>query len=126
MFQGFFGSIITIIYYIIYSPFDEIIQFYKKRTTSEFIILIFAFLLFVILSGGKNLYRLETLRIYSPMTSTFMEYILNPLYNIYYFASGNDFLFKAKKLDIKQHNRFFEREKEKKFESLRRNHVKKK
>ena len=38
MFQGFFGSIITIIYYIIYSPFDEIIQFYKKRTTSEFII----------------------------------------------------------------------------------------
>ena len=97
MFQGFFGSIITIIYYIIYSPFDEIIQFYKKRTTSEFIILIFAFLLFVILSGGKNLFRVVTTKIFSPMTTTFMDYILNPLYIIFYFVTEYDFITNGKR-----------------------------
>ena len=46
----------------------------------------------MILSGGNNTFRLLTLKIYSPMTSTFMKYILNPFYIIYYFIYENDFI----------------------------------
>ena len=96
MMQGIFGIILSTIANIASNSSENIEQIRKKISNSKFAILIVSFILYVILSGGKNLYRLETLRIYSPMTSTFMEYILNPLYNIYYFASGNDFLHNGK------------------------------
>jgi len=50
----------------------------------------------MILSGGNNTFRILTLTIYSPMTSTFMRYILNPFYIIYYFISKNDFISNGK------------------------------
>ncbi|MBQ2173704.1 MAG: hypothetical protein II453_01130, partial [Alphaproteobacteria bacterium] len=96
MMQGIFGIILSTIANIASNSSENIEQIRKKISNSKFAILIVSFIIYVILSGGKNLYRLETLRIYSPMTSTFMEYILNPLYNIYYFASGNDFLHNGK------------------------------
>ena len=92
LFEGIFGFILTSIYCIFNSPFDDIINFYKNKQTYEFTLLIFTLILYVILSGGKNSFRVVTTKIYSPMTSSFMEYILNPFYLIYYFISGSDFI----------------------------------
>ena len=89
--QGIFGLIFFGIYCIFYNPFKDIAEFQKTRSTSDFVILIFAFILFIILSGGKNSFRVITTKIYSPMTTTFMDYILNPFYLIYYFTTDQDF-----------------------------------
>ena len=90
--QGIFGLIFSLIYCYFHDPFKDIIQFKNTKKNSEFIILIFTLVLYLILSGGKNLFRVVTTKIYSPMTTTFIEYMLNPFYNIYYFASGSDFI----------------------------------
>ncbi len=96
MFEGIFGFILTSIYCLFNNPFADINNVQQNLSTSEFIILIFALIFYFILSGGKNLFRVITTKIYSPMTSSFMEYILNPFYIIYYFSSGNDFLTNGK------------------------------
>ena len=92
MFEGIFGFILSFIYCIFNSSFNEIIKFQQNKSNSEFIILILALLLYLLLSGGKNSFRVLTTKIFSPITTTFFEYILNPFYIIYYFFSGNDFI----------------------------------
>ena len=91
MIEGIFGFIFCFIYSFFQNPFDDIIQFKNSKSTSEFSVLILGLILYVVLSGGKNIFRVVTTKIYSPMTTTFIEYIFNPFYFIYYFASGNDF-----------------------------------
>ena len=91
-FEGLFGFVFTLIYGLFNNILIEIIQLRNNRTISEFTLLILALALFMILSGGNNTFRLLTLKIYSPMTSTFMRYILNPFYIIYYFIFENDFI----------------------------------
>ena len=92
MIEGIFGLIFCLIYSFFYSFIDNIIEFKKEKTISEFALLIFSLIIYMILSGGKNIFRVVTTRIYSPMTSTFIVYILNPLYLIYYFVSRKDFI----------------------------------
>ena len=90
--EGLFGFILSFIHGLFHSPFGEIIEFKKINSTSEFTILIFLLILYLALSGLKNAFRVATTKIYSPMTTTFVEYILNPFYLIYYFCSDNDFI----------------------------------
>ena len=90
--EGLFGFILSFIHGLFHSPFEEIIEFKKINSTSEFTILIFLLILYLALSGLKNAFRVATTKIYSPMTTTFVEYILNPFYLIYYFCSDNDFI----------------------------------
>ena len=97
MIEGIFGFIFTSIYCIFQNPFEDIIVFKKNNPIYKLIILIFCLILYIILSGGKNSFRVITTKIYNPMTSTFMEYILNPFYLIYYFASEIDFISNGKK-----------------------------
>ena len=97
MFEGIFGFILSFIYGLFNNPFKNVAEFKKNKSTSEFTILIFALILYLILSGGKNAFRVTTTRIYSPMTTTFMDYILNPFYMIYDFASGVDYLSEGKR-----------------------------
>ena len=96
-FEGLFGFVFTLIYGLFNNILIEIIQLRNNRTISEFTLLILALALFMILSGGNNTFRLLTLKIYSPMTSTFMRYILNPIYIIYYFIFENDFISNGKR-----------------------------
>ncbi len=96
-FEGLFGFVFTLIYGLFNNILNEIIQLRKNRTISEFTLLILALALFMILNGGNNTFRLLTLKIYSPMTSTFMRYILNPIYIIYYFIFENDFISNGKR-----------------------------
>jgi len=90
--EGLFGFILSFIHGLFHSPFEEIIEFKKINSTSEFTILIFLLIVYLALSGLKNAFRVATTKIYSPMTTTFVEYILNPFYLIYYFCSDNDFI----------------------------------
>ena len=90
--EGLFGFILSFIHGLFHSPFEEIIEFKKINSTSEFAVLIFLLILYLALSGLKNAFRVATTKIYSPMTTTFVEYILNPFYLIYYFCSDNDFI----------------------------------
>jgi hypothetical protein len=90
--EGLFGFILSFIHGLFHSPFEEIIEFKKINSTSEFTILILLLILYLALSGLKNAFRVATTKIYSPMTTTFVEYILNPFYLIYYFCSDNDFI----------------------------------
>ena len=97
MMEGVFGLVMYFIYSLFHNPFDEIIKFKMHKTNTEFTILIFTFILYIILSGGKNAFRVVTTKIYSPMTTTFLDYILNPFYIIYYFVSDADFKTKGEK-----------------------------
>ena len=55
MFEGFFGFILSFLHGIFHSPFVEITNFYKDKPTSDFVILIFALIIYIILSGLKIL-----------------------------------------------------------------------
>ena len=96
-FEGISGFFFSIIISIKNNPFKEIIEFKKNKTPSEFIILIFCLILFLILSGLKNLFRVSTTKIFTPMATTSLEYILNPIYFIVYFSLGEDFMTKRKR-----------------------------
>ena len=50
----------------------------------------------MLISGAKNLFRVVTNRIYSPMAKTLSDYFLNPVYLIYYYGACNDFTIKDK------------------------------
>ena len=91
MFEGIFGFFLTVIYAFFYNPFDDIVAMMKNNSTWNFVMLILALILYLILSGVKNAFRVTTTKIYSPMTTTFMDYILNPFYLTYDFASGFDY-----------------------------------
>ena len=97
IFQGIFGIFISIIYYLFYPPFDEIIKFYNKKSPIEFIMLIITFIIYIILSGGKNIFRILTTKIFNPMTTTFMDYIFNPIFIIVSFSFFGDFTIDEKR-----------------------------
>ena len=97
LFEGFFGFIFSFIYDIFNNPFEKINEFRKNRTSLEFIILIFCLILYAILSGLKNLYRVNTTKIFTPMASTAIQYILNPIFFIINFAKDSDFITKGEK-----------------------------
>ena len=96
-FEGLFGFILSLIYGLSENPIYYIEIYKKTKSTKQFSILIVLFVLYIILSGFKNAFRVQSTKIYSPMTTTFMDYILNPIYLIIYFALNVDFLTKRKR-----------------------------
>ena len=97
MLEGLFGFILTLIYCLFYGSFIDIIKFYKINSTSKITFLIITFILYIILSGGKNLFRVVTTKIFNPVATSFMDYILNPLFIILYFLTLNDFTINEKR-----------------------------
>ena len=96
-FEGFFGFILTLCYCLYQSPFDILKEYKKEHSKSDFGILIFCLILFVILSGLKNSFRVITIKIYTPMATTFLDYVANPIYLIVSFALAEDFTEKGKR-----------------------------
>ena len=97
IFEGLFGFLLTFFYDFYYNPLDKLIEFKKNRKSSEFAILIIGLIIFAILSGLRNLFRVNTTKIFTPMTTSAIEYILNPLYFILNFSLGADFITKGKR-----------------------------
>ena len=96
-FEGLFGYILSLIYGLSENPIYYIEIYQKMKSTKQFSLLIVLFVLYIILIGFKNAFRVQSTKIYSPMTTTFMDYILNPIYLIIYFALNEDFLTKRKR-----------------------------
>ena len=100
MYEGFFGFFISFIVFIDSNYFHDMALIYNKSTSiGNFILFIFLLIVYMILSAGKNLYRIFVTKIYNPMVKTLQDYLLNPIYLIYYFGAQKDFM-KNKELDI--------------------------
>ena len=95
MLEGIFGFILSIssLFIIKDNPYEQIKEKFNKNKNNEikFILFIICLLIYLPLSGGRNAYRVATNKIYSPMTKTLTDYILNPFFIIYYFLLEDDF-----------------------------------
>ena len=102
MIEGFFGSIITTAYYFLPGISFEINNS-KGIEESQFIILLVTFLIvYFLLSGARNSYRVTTNKLYSPMTRALADSILDPFLIIYYYFFDDDF-----KVDGKRNIAYF-------------------
>ena len=102
MIEGFFGSIITTAYYFLPGISFEINNS-KGIEESQFITLLVTFLIvYFLLSGARNSYRVATNKLYSPMTRTLADSILDPFLIIYYYFFDDDF-----KVDGKRNIAYF-------------------
>ena len=97
LFEGLFGFILSLIYGMFENRIYFISMYQKTKSNKQFSILILLLIFYMILSGLKNSFRVQTTKIFSPMTTTFIDYILNPIYLTIYFAINEDFLTKRKK-----------------------------
>ena len=99
MFEGFFGFIFSFFYCLYQNPFNVLKDYKnnKQHSKSDFSILIFCLIIYIILSGLKNSFRVITTKVYTPMTTTSLDYILNPIYISIEFALGDDFMYKNKR-----------------------------
>ena len=97
LFEGFFGFLFCLFYSIYYNPFEQIIEFKKSKASSEFVILIFCLIVYTILSGLMNLFRVNTTKIFTQMTTSAILYFSNPFYFIIYFSLGEDFITKKER-----------------------------
>ena len=92
MIEGLFGSILTTI-----STFFDIGNTFNFNNSTdmeeiEYITLLVIFLiLYFLLSGARNSYRVTTNKLYSPMTRTLADSILDPFLIIYYYFFKKDF-----------------------------------
>ena len=91
MWEGIFGIILTLIYCAYDSPFGYLSDYYHKLTTLQFSFLIVALFIYVVLSGGRNAYRVHVNKLYSPIVKTLTDYFVNPIYILYYKLRKKDF-----------------------------------
>ena len=91
MLEGIFGIIITLLFCFVDNFFNDLSKYYKDKSRNNFIGLIFLFILYIILSGGRNLFRVITNKIYSPVVKSLTDYLLNPIYIIIDFSRKKDF-----------------------------------
>ena len=96
MWEGIFGIIITLIYCSKYNYFKDLIDYYNNESISRFIGLIFLLILYIILCGGRNIFRVVINKIYSPMVKISTDYLLNPVYYIIDYARRKDFFYGGK------------------------------
>ena len=71
--------------------FEEIINQYEQNDTGKFILLIFLLFLYLLLSAALNAYKIYVNVTFSPTARSFMDFLLNPFYNIYHFIADKDF-----------------------------------
>ena len=92
MWEGIFGIILTAIYCAYDSPFYILVDYYNSHSLSDFLFLLLTLIIYVFLSGGRNALRVYVNKLYSPIVKTLTDYFINPIYSIYYFSMGEDFI----------------------------------
>jgi hypothetical protein len=97
MLEGSFGLILSIIYSFIDNPINNIIDFYKNNNKINFIYLLICLIFFIIISGGRNIYKFLTIRLYSPITKAIADSFLDPILILYYFYINIDFKYNNKR-----------------------------
>jgi len=82
LYEGLIGSLLFPMLLFIDNGSNEDLSQIKNNT--NFILLIFLFICFLIINGFKNLYRVLTIQYYSSMTRALAESILDPFIILYY------------------------------------------
>ena len=95
--QGVFGLIFTILNAIYENPFKELQNVHNNNSVGMFILFLFLLLLYFIFGIFKNIYRMFTITQITPMYKNLVDIIINPIYIIYYFAEGSDFIRNGKR-----------------------------
>ena len=90
-FEGVFEILFATIFSFPTKPFSGIAQAYKNNEPGFRVLLIFLLFLYFLLSIVVNVYKIYCNVIYSPMARGLIQYLLNPLINIYYFVDKDDF-----------------------------------
>ena len=99
MYEGLFGFLLTFFFFFLPEYFQDVNKIYKNKD-KNFALFIFLLIVYMILSGLKNIFRVVTIKIYSPMAKILTDYIINPLYFPYYCYVLDDFKDKKKILNV--------------------------
>ena len=91
MFEGMFGFFLSLLYFFFPGFLDDIKLVYSTNSTGNIILFSFLLFLYIILCGGRDLFRVVTTKIYSPMASSLSEFCLNPIYIILTLVLAEDF-----------------------------------
>ena len=89
--QGVIGIIFTIICALIENPFQGLKDVFENNSGGMFTLFIFLLLLYSIFGALKNIYRMPTIMLFTPMNKNLADIIINPIYIVFYFIEGNDF-----------------------------------
>ena len=100
MYEGLFGFVLSFLFCFHQDYFQDIKTIYKHKTIGEFILFLFVLIVYMVLTGLKNIFRVVTIKIFSPMTSILSYYIINPLYFPYYCIALKDFKDENDKINI--------------------------
>ena len=98
MFEGIFGIILSLLFSILHDPFNEFRDI-SNESTSKFNWLIVCIIFYFLLSGGRNVYRVATNKLYSPTHKALLDYILVPILITYYYIGDDDFTIKKEEED---------------------------
>ena len=96
MFEGLFGFILAFVDFIEGNPFDKIKDFFKenKNETIKIVGLLVCLIFYFLLSGAKNIYRIITNKLFSPITKGSADTMLDPILIVLYFSDfKNNFHF---------------------------------
>ena len=89
--QGIVGFCFTFICAIYENPIPDFKLIYDNNSPGMFTLFIFLLLFYTIFGALKNIYRMDTIMLFSPMNKHLADIFINPLYIIYYFIVGEDF-----------------------------------
>ena len=93
MIEGLVGLVFGFVYCFCYNPIPELKKFYEYDHNNKKIfpyIILFS-VLFLILCGVQNIFRVVTNKVYSPMALALAQYFLNPIYIIFTLIVEKDF-----------------------------------
>ena len=92
MIEGAVGFFLSFFLFFIPHYLEDIKLVYNNNSVGNLFLFTFLLLLYIIMSGGRNVFRVVTTKLYSPMARTLTDYFLNPIYLTYDFSLKNDFL----------------------------------
>ena len=98
MYEGLFGFVLSFLFFFHHDYFRDIKNIFKNKKTGEIILFLFVLIVYMALSGLKNIFRVVTIKIFSP--SILSYYIINPLYFPYYCIALKDFKDENDKINI--------------------------
>ena len=78
--EGVFGFIISFLGFINDTPIEKLQKVYNNSSNGSFILFIFLCLIYVVLSGIYNLYKIHSISLYSTMAVSLAKYFLNPFF----------------------------------------------
>ena len=89
--EGIFGSFLSLFLFLYPGYTEDVPRVYKKTSPLEFTLFIFLLIIFLVITGFKNIFKLYTTKVYSPMARAFTDYFGTPIYLLYYYFFENDF-----------------------------------